>query len=201
MIQDLSKRSNFWRDHHAVQCQGDSIARPFEALANYASLFRGRSVLEIGPGEGRQSVALRPLARSYAIADIVPAVLKLAVHEGTDRHLIRDYAKDDLGTRFDVVCFWYVLHHILRSEADAFLAFIMRHLKPGGVVLFNAPHANPAHELADHEGNGLQTTPWTPAEVETLLARHGLSIERSRNLAANCLVLHAVPARVVAATS
>ncbi len=141
----------------------------------------------------------RKLAKTYAIADIVPAVLKLPVHAGADHHLIRDYETDDLGTRFDVVCFWYVLHHILRSEADAFFSFVTHHLKSGGAVLFNAPHANPTHELADHEGNGFQTTPWTPAEVESLLARHGLSITTSRNLAANCLVYQAQPAPITSA--
>ena len=192
MIQDLKQRSAFWKAHHTVTCQGDSIARPYEALPNYQRLFQGRSTLEIGPGEGRQSAALRQFAADYAIADIVPAVLKLPVHAGAAHHLIRDYAIDDFKVRYDVVCFWYVLHHVLKDEGDSFIAFVARHLKPGGAAIFNAPHANPAHELAADEGNGCQTTPWTPTEVGALLLRHGLSIERRVNLAGNCLVFHAV---------
>jgi|GEM_PF-2896093 len=192
MLKDLVKRSEFWTEHHRVPCQGDSIPRPFEAIPNWRSVVSGKDILEIGPGEGRQSVAMRPLARTYSVADISPRVLQLPQHAAGERHLIRNYATDDLGTKYDVICFWYVLHHVLRSEVDAFFDFVRRHLRRGGAVLFNSPHAVAEEYLADGEGNGCETTMWTADQVRWHARRHGFRVVSEEDRAANCLLFHMV---------
>ncbi len=195
MIEALTERSQFWTEHHIAKCQGNSIARPFEGLAEYPDVLIDKSVLEIGPGEGRQYRVTSRLAARYGIADISPTVLARDQYAEVDRFLISDYETDDFGARFDVVCFWYVLHHVLMDEADAFFSFVKRHLEPGGVVLFNSPHANPATQLASGKGNGLQTTQWSVPSVIDLLKRHELEVRFSRDLAPNCLLIQAVDVR------
>ncbi|MCC6676101.1 MAG: methyltransferase domain-containing protein [Phycisphaerales bacterium] len=191
MIQDLQHRAEFWAEHHRVPCQGDSIARPFVHVPGWRGLVTGRSVLEIGPGEGRQFAELRPLAASYAIADIVPKVLENVMYRHAGRHLITSYHADEFGERFDVICFWYVLHHVLRDEGSAFFEFIERHLAEGGDVIFNTPSASQSVGVTQDGGNGTETTPWQPDEVEALLHRVGLGIVHRAELAHNCLVIHA----------
>lgn len=192
MIECLTQRSQFWTEHHIAKCQGNSIARPFEAIPDYPDVLIDRTILEIGPGEGRQARVASRLGAVYAIADISPGVLGRAQYAGFGRFLITDYASDDFDARFDVVCFWYVLHHVLLDEADAFFGFVKRHMKPGGSAIFNAPHANPASQIAAGNGNGLQTTPWTIPHVLELVERHGLSVRFSADLAPNCFLVHAV---------
>jgi len=195
MIHQIEHRRSFWKDHHVERCQGDSVPRPYEAVPGYTDFFEGRRVLEIGPGEGRQYSHLRDLASAYHVADIVGEVLELPQFERADgRHLIDRYDTRDLGERFDTITFWYVLHHVRLDEAGGFFGFLARHLAPGGALLFNAPHANPEHEMAAGEGDGCATTPWTPDLVHERLGAIGLGAELTVDLAPNCLVFLARPA-------
>jgi len=189
MIAELEKRRSFWESHHIVQCQGDSIAMPFNSIDNYKALFAGKRILEIGPGEGRQFDALHHLAATYSVADIVPAVLNQPRYTiAHARHLIDNYESTDLGATFDLITFWYVLHHVRLDEADTFFDFLTRHLALDGRLIFNAPHANPKSEYAKGSGDGCATTPWNLTLVIDLLHARNFTIEQKLDLAPNCLV-------------
>lgn len=165
MIRDLDRRREHWddprnrapREEHDL---ADSLPYPFEPVEH---LFAGQDVLEIGPGRGRQYDRLRHLAGEYAICDISPSALAEPVFAGVARRfLLTDYTQDFVY-RFNVVHFWYVLHHVREDELGAFFSFAARHLRSGGVALFNTPITTNAPEW--YTGDGTGTTCHRPVDV------------------------------------
>lgn len=160
MIPDLAERRRFWAeprsrgpdDGHDLY---DSLPYPFED-AGIESIFHGADVLEIGPGRGRQYERVRPHVRTASVADIAPeALLEPAFLGARDRFLITNWDKD-LGRRFDVVHFWYVLHHVIWREMRDFFRFVRRHLRRGGIAAFNTPM--PINVQGAPQGDGTGTT-------------------------------------------
>jgi SAM-dependent methyltransferase len=165
MIDDLGARRRHWddpvnrapRDEHDLE---DSLPYPFGGLEN---LFFDKDVLEIGPGRGRQYERLRGLVKSYSLCDISTAALAEPVFDGARaKYWLYDYS-DDFFTRFDLIHFWYVLHHIRRGELEAFFAFVARHLREAGVALFNSPQTGNNPDW--YTGDGMGTTYMTSLEV------------------------------------
>lgn len=194
MISNLAERRTFWRERHAAVYQGDSIATPFLGLE---SLFRGKKVLEIGPGEGRQFEVISRHARTYAVADIVPEVLERKRYAGVARHLIEDYRTDDFDDRFDLITFWYVVHHIRIQELDDFVGFLDRHLNTPGILFFNVPGRLPS-SLPEGSSqrrtvdDGMQTTDFRIETVTAALARCHLTCVGNTELSSNCHVVVAI---------
>jgi SAM-dependent methyltransferase len=194
MLSNLAERRAFWRERHTAVFQGDSIATPFLGLEN---LFRGKKVLEIGPGEGRQFEVIFRYARTYAVADIVPEVLEQKRYAGVGRHLIRDYRTDDFGERFDLITFWYVVHHLRRQELDDFVGFLDRHLATPGILFFNLPGRLPPdlpegssqHRTVD---DGMQTTDFRFETVSAALSRRHITCVGNAELSSNCHVVVAI---------
>jgi 2-polyprenyl-3-methyl-5-hydroxy-6-metoxy-1,4-benzoquinol methylase len=181
MLRDLEKRRQFWADRPRYgYCDTTVQGLPF---LGHEDVFRGKHVLEIGPGGGMQSEVIRPLASYYAVADISPEVLLRFSESFCPTYRLEDY-KGDLHHHFDVITFWYVIHHVLVEERTDFLMFLLRHLNPGGCLFFNTPdegHPN----LGD---DGVWTSPHTAAEIRILLEYHGLSVELERRDAVDSVV-------------
>ena len=172
MIDDLELRRAHWdkpenrapRDEHDLT---DSLPYPFEGVEH---LFDGKDVLEIGPGRGRQYERIKTAVQSYSVCDISPAALTEPVFaDVTARYLLSDYGKD-FTDRFDVVHFWYVLHHVRLDELGNFFGFVARHLRTSGMALFNSPQVGDV--LAYRPGDGLGTTLMDRATVMTAYASH-----------------------------
>lgn len=169
MIYDLEKRRQGWNQrkarapydtHHDMT---DSLPYPFENAGIYP-IFCGRDVLEIGPGNGRQYERLSKKAKSYCIADIAPNGLAESVFRtATEKFLLEDW-NQNLGRTFDVIHFWYVLHHIRLGEMPDFFSFVHRHLKSGGLAAFNCPM--PINVTGAPEGDGFGTTYSDPMVVQ-----------------------------------
>ena len=158
MIDDLNIRRAYWdvhvnrapREQHDMT---DSIPYPFEGEE---WRFYHKDVLEIGPGHGRQYERLRGAARSYSVCDISPVAMTESVFDSaTAKYVMCDY-RNDFGARFNVVHFWYVLHHIKTTEMDEFFAFVARHLRTGVIAMFNSPQSRNAEEW--YNGDGMGTT-------------------------------------------
>lgn len=172
MIDDLAGRRSHWddprsrapREEHDL---ADSLPYPFAPVEH---LFAGKDVLEIGPGRGRQYDRLGGAVASYGVCDLSPAALDEPALDGVAcKLLLEDYAID-FGRRFDVVHFWYVLHHVKRAEMGAFFAFVARHSRPSGLALFNSPQDGNAPEW--YRGDGMGTT-WMDREtVRSAYAPH-----------------------------
>jgi len=153
------ERLKHWNSDYHTTNMGDSIAVPF---AKYLDKFRDKDVLEIGPGDGRQAVWAWALVKSYSIADISENVLFDPVfkRDGLRRYLIESY-KDDFKVQFDLIHFWYVLHHVLPSELPDFFGFVHRHSR--GEIMFNTPYLD--HPAPAYKDNGVLTSRHTIADV------------------------------------
>lgn len=158
MINSLTHRVAHWnlpsnrapREEHDLT---DSMPYPFAAVEG---TFVNKCVLEIGPGRGRQYDRLKSSVMEYSICDIAPDALKEKLFLFCrHRFLLKDYS-NDFGQRFDIVHFWYVLHHVQYTELRAFFEFVARHLRAGGVALFNTPIITNPYE--PYPGDGLGTT-------------------------------------------
>lgn len=169
-IVDLDKRRKLWnRDHIGPRVPYgkydllDSLPYPFES-ADLGDIFTGKDVLEIGPGNGRQYERVRNKARTYSIADISPAALgDPTFNQVTSKYLLTSWHQD-LNRKFDVIHFWYVLHHIRQDEMGEFFAFICRHLRESGIAAFNCPE--PINVQGDPNGDGLGTSYSDPGLIE-----------------------------------
>jgi SAM-dependent methyltransferase len=142
---------------------------PFKSVEH---LFCGKRVLEIGPGQGRQYRYLRHLASAYDVCDISSSVMREPSLRGIPRWVIHDY-DDQSCIDYDVVHFWYVLHHVPIEELRDFFSFVRNRLQPDGIVLFNTPReGNPPEWYRD---DGIGTTSISLRNVEEALG-DGLQI-------------------------
>lgn len=131
----------------------DSLPYPFESVMD---MFVGKDVLEIGPGRGRQYEKVARLANSYSICDISPAALEEPIFDKVNaKYILRSYS-DEFAARFDVVHFWYVLHHIIPKEIEEFFSFVARHTVQDGVVMFNTPQS--INSIGWYTNDGLGTS-------------------------------------------
>ncbi len=179
MIND--NRVNFWTGQHAKRKpRRNTIAHPFE---KHMDVFEDKNVLEIGPGEGRQLGKILPVAKSYAIADICEKLLKYELYKDLDKFLITNY-HEPLGKQFDVITFWYVIHHVLAEELEDFLAFLKSNLMPNGILYFNMP--NKMVNCSQVANDGMKTTDHSVENVKNLLKNLGFKITLEERKYENC---------------
>lgn len=183
-IDDLEARAKFWGEMQPENFSGASLAFPF---SGHEDLFEGKNVLEIGPGAGRQFEKLFPLAAKYSVADISKEVLDKEIYKEIPRHLITSYEAALSKKKFDVVHFWYVVHHIKPSELEEFVEFVNRHVKVGGHILFNTlslEHMQPKALGAD----GKMTSPHPQDKVIEAFAKH-FTITHREFLSRDCFLI------------
>lgn len=172
MIERLEERRWLW-DHRGARGPEsghdlhDSLPYPFED-AGIRPIFKGKKVLEIGPGNGRQYERVMCDASLYSICDIALTVLSEPVFSDvSDKFLVEDWGQS-FGKSFDVIHFWYVLHHIRQDEMKSFFRFVERHLNRNGLVAFNCPQL--INVQGAPEGDGLGTTYSDPTIVSEMAA-------------------------------
>ena len=169
------KRIDYWDKGHLEVKQGDSIPIPFK---RFEHLFANRDVLEIGPGEGRQFQYIHNITSSYSLLDISKKVFDHNVYKNKlhASYVLKTY-KFELKKKFDVIHFWYVLHHIIDSELPDFIDFLYKHLNKNGMILFNTPcEDNGSKEFIS---NGMQTTPYTLDQIkESIIDKFKIKVEK-----------------------
>jgi len=164
MLKDLNERSSYWDTRYIEYKQGDSVKVPFE---KHIEIFRDKKVLEIGAGEGRQMRAVIDIVKEYALADISARALNALVHKKIkNRHLINSYS-DIFPEKYDIIHFWYVLHHVLYEELDGFVGFLCNHLNSEGLIIFNTPYLD--YDSGNYKANGMKTTGFTLLQVRDAL--------------------------------
>ncbi len=188
----IDERRAFWDEASRWERNCLAIQEPYKSIPGWEGLICGKSVLEIGPGDGRQFLTLSALAGRYAIADISPRVLGHELYRNVPRYRIDGYDTFAAPELFHTITFWYVIHHVLVDEAPELMAAARRHLRPGGSLLFNAPDcALEAEYLSERAGDGFKTTPWDRATLERVLGDNGFAVRHWVELAANCVAIHA----------
>ena len=153
-------RLEHWSTGWTVKNQGDSPPTPFYMYMDY---FDDKDVLEIGPGGGRQYNAVKHLTKSYAIADISSEALACFAFDAIDhKYLLSNYS-DKLHRKFDLIHFWYVLHHIPSYEFFEFVVFLVNHLNDNGIVMFNTPYLG--FDKGAYGNDGVLTTGYRLDEI------------------------------------
>ena len=161
LLKDIEKRINFWDDNHLAYQQGDSIKVPFD---KHIHLFDNKKVLEIGPGEGRQYEVVCDIVKEYAIADISQKVLNRPLYNNIKIKLRIESYLDRFEDKFDVIHFWYVLHHVLPEELSMFIDFLYFHLDVSGIVMFNTPYLD--YDRGNYLPNGIMTSVFSIKDIE-----------------------------------
>ena len=152
----------------------------------------GKQVLDVGCGDGANSVLLAKMGATVTGIDISPASIEFARRRAEAngifdraRFLCSPLESADLPAKhFDVIWGDAVLHHLI-AELDLVMAQLCHYAKPGGTLLFAEPVsfsrvlrrlrlAVPIHTDATPDERPLE-----PAEIE-IIRRHipGLQIRR-----------------------
>lgn len=117
----------------------DQYETQYELLREHAP--DARSMLEIGCGTGRLLSLCEPNFETVVGIDLHVELLEFAARRVERSDLVRADATDcALGRSFDAVCaFEYVTAHFRTgAEVRAFLDTVSEHLRPGGVLVFDA---------------------------------------------------------------
>jgi SAM-dependent methyltransferase len=164
-------RVEHWNKGHKEEFQGMSYTHPMNQVPKHLNYIRGKKILEIGPGDGRQLHLLKPYSNEYAIADISPVCLFQYEKSINKRYLINSF-DDNFEDKFDVICLFYVWHYVISSETEAYMDFLERHLNDEGHMCFNISKVG-------HQGghlDGTKTTARNPDEFKKFLIDRGYEI-------------------------
>lgn len=186
-MKDIEERIGFWSEADICRTEGESMPHPFMARLE---IFESKDVLEIGPGWGRQFKQLSLLASTYCVADICQKVLNRKVYQNVDKFLIRNY-QQNFNKKFNVITFWYVLHHLLTTELDDFFLFLDRHLNPDGYLFFNSVSNRPKAYIDSSEnsnGDGLMTTAHDIKKLLEIFNKNNFKVLYQEDMADNCYV-------------
>lgn len=180
MIQNLKERLEFWNERHKIKYQGNTIVDE-EIIKRYA---KESSVLEIGPGEGRQFKIAYPLSKQYTIIDISSKVIENPIYSKVHKILIENFNLQ-INKTFDFIHFWYLLHHIMKEEDSLFFSFITKHCNKDTIVAFNF-----SEDLNKKfvQNNGIKTTNRSKEYVNSLLKKNNFSIIESKKVYKNNVI-------------
>lgn len=164
-FRSLGDRADFWSNDTVYKWPDEP------SFLGFIKHFKNRKVLEMGPGNGRQYKYLRDIASEYEIADISKSVLSYDVFKKVkNKHLLNNHFST-LGKKFDVIHFWYVIHHMTRKEVYSLVNFLFNHLEENGVVIFNYPsHKMPKVHLADESTVGIKTSAFEKGFVKKVFS-------------------------------
>ena len=120
---------------HAVGGHFDATGRIERAIVEHFGLRPGMSLLDLGCGSGRLSVALSDLAIDYLGIDVVEDLLAYARGRSNPTFVFRLHTALSIPRRddsLDMVCAFSIFTHLHHQETYLYLADIRRALKPGG---------------------------------------------------------------------
>lgn len=188
-----SRRSNweqFWDEKQEVAevySNSDRVSRNLLAVAD----LRGKSVLEVGAGTGRDSFPLiRSGARVFQL-DYSINSLRIMKHVAeTERLDVAILGGDTFQLPFrdgvfDVVFHQGLLEHFRPKEAEALIRENVRVVKPGGYLLVDVPQRYHVYTLVKHFLIAIDQwfagweREFSVPELQDILRRHGLLIVRT----------------------
>lgn len=158
----------------------DLVAEITRALPD----LRGRRILEVGAGTGREGHELALRGGSICALDFSPEALRLARQVSRASWLVRG---DALATPFPDGSFDLVYHQGLLEHFSDPLSLLRenyRVLKPGGLVLVDVPQKYHVYTLLKHALMALDQwfagweTQFSPREIRVLVERAGFRCER-----------------------
>jgi ubiquinone/menaquinone biosynthesis C-methylase UbiE len=146
---------NFWKsksDVHSVYSNADRVLRNLTAVTD----LKGKHVLEVGAGTGRDSLGLVKLGAEVFLLDYVASSLAivraLSKEEDIRAHLVQGnaFALPFPDLAFDVVFHQGLLEHFRAEEARKLLSENVRVLKRGGYLLVDVPQRYHIYTIIKH---------------------------------------------------
>ncbi len=155
----------------------------------------GKSALDVGCGAGLLCEPFARLGAAVTGVDAAAENIAVASAHASGTGLAIDYRDGELGDlglgQFDLVTCMEVIEHV--ADKPHFVAQLVRHLAPGGLMILSTPNRTAASRLLLVEGAeavGLVpkgTHHWddfiTPDELSDLLHAAGLEITEMRGIA------------------
>lgn len=145
---------------------------------------RNSTILEIGPGAGRWTETLQPLAKNLIIADVSQKSIEICkkrflLKNNVEYKLIEnrlDFIEDDV---IDYIWSFAVFVHINPSDIERYIEDFSRILKPGGCAII--------HHCGNYSDYNGVTSGWKTyvgkKQFAKLVEKHGLKIiEQTRKL-------------------
>jgi ubiquinone/menaquinone biosynthesis C-methylase UbiE len=134
---------------------------------------QGHDILEIGPGAGRWSAELQPLARALALADVSATCIEQCKVRLRDASNVEFVVNDGSSLpfdhhRFDRIWSFDVFVHIGIDDTARYLSEFVRVLRSGGVALI--------HHTADGGIRGRWRSPMTASQFASMARKAGLEI-------------------------
>lgn len=145
-----------------------------EVLLHYIK--PGTAVLEIGPGAGRWTEVLQPVAREIVAVDASAKALDLCKKKLSSATNIKFFLTRNADLEFipdktiDAIWSYDVFVHINPAETENYLAEFKRVLAPGGIAVIHHPKDGGLHGGCRSRVTSLLFT--------TLLEKHGLTLVR-----------------------
>lgn len=148
----------------------------------------GKNALDVGCGAGLLCEPLARLGADVTGVDAAPENIAAAKAHAAVSDLTIDYRAGEIAAQglgpFDVVTCMEVIEHVM--DPAAFIAELVRHLRPDGLLLLSTPNRTAASRLflveaAERLGQVPRGThDWgkflTPEELTTLLTNAGLEV-------------------------
>lgn len=181
-----------WRDYWVIHADADELYSTENRIIEQLSAscpIRGQSILEVGAGSGRDSVALVKMGGEVFVLDYVEsslAVIKKEVENaGIRAHLVCGDAtrmpfRDE---SFDIVFHQGLMEHF--RDPSSLLLENRRILERGGTILVDVPQRYHVYTVVKHILIALGRwfagweTEYTVGSLERLIASHGFRLEGS----------------------
>lgn len=147
----------------------------------------GGDILDAGCGGG-EPIATSLAKRGFRLTgfDAVPAFVEMASERLPDHEwLVADLREFDLGRPFDGAVAWDSFFHIAGDQQPQVLKRLVRHLKPGAPLLFNAGH-DEGEAVNPMFGEPLYHASLTPARYRDLLEQAGCELVDWREQDPDC---------------
>lgn len=155
----------------------------------------GKSALDVGCGAGLLCEPLARMGAGVTGVDAAPENIDAAKAHAALSGLQIDYRAGEIAEQsldqFDIVCSMEVIEHV--TDPATFIAELVRHLKPDGLMLLSTPNRTPASRLflveaAERLGQVPRGThDWdqflTPEELTELLEGAGLEVVEIQGIA------------------
>jgi 2-polyprenyl-6-hydroxyphenyl methylase / 3-demethylubiquinone-9 3-methyltransferase len=173
----------------------DAVDAHFGTERTARRVLMGRKVLDVGCGAGLLCEPLARLGGQVTGVDAAPENIAVAKAHAMQSGLEIDYRAGELAAqrlgRYDVVASMEVIEHV--ADPAAFLAQLVAHLQPDGLLLLSTPNRTAASKLflveaAERLGQVPRGThDWdqflSPDELESLLNDVGMKVEMMQGIA------------------